>query len=243
MQLFKIADPSAFDAVPEAGMGFHFAAAPGGGVAPFLVVGGEVAVRLREPLEPLVRYLDHSWLRPGALAAARREELFREWVKQLPEAPQLQPLDAPREIVLAAIIGIAPLAPLPSPPRPTNIYGHLPFAARTDAETIIYRWEAFPVSRRILRRGASATILADTYAAPASEPPFAVTGFAALARFALPNLLPACFRWELQPVPGPIECGASVPLYGQSGGGVEVRFPHKVATRCPVADPVLLPAL
>ena len=66
----------------------------------------------------------------------------------------------------------------------------------------------------------------------------------AVARFALPNLMPACYRWELQPDSGTlIECGASVPLYGQSGGGVEVRFPKDTNNRCPIADPVILPPL
>jgi hypothetical protein len=88
------------------------------------------------------------------------------------------------------------------------------------------------------------TIAQDTYAAPASEAPFAVTGFAAVARFALPNLMPACFRYELQPVAGTlIECGASVPLYGQSGGGVEVKFTNLTNNRCAIADPIILPAL
>jgi hypothetical protein len=55
---------------------------------------------------------------------------------------------------------------------------------------------------------------------------------------------PACFRWELQPPANElIECGASVPLYGQSGGGVEVRFPRSTTNRCPIADPVLLPVM
>ncbi len=88
------------------------------------------------------------------------------------------------------------------------------------------------------------TIAKDTYAAPASEAPFAPTGFAAVARFALPNLMPACFRWELQPVAGThLECGASVPLYGQSGGGVEVKFTSLTNNRCSIADPIVLPAL
>jgi hypothetical protein len=140
---------------------------------------------------------------------------------------------------------VTPLGPLPAPPaRPASIYGHLPFGTTTASDTVIYRWEAFPTSRRITRTTGGGTIAADTYAAPASEMPFAPTGFSAVARFALPNLLPACFRWELQPLANtPIECGAAVPLYGQSGGGVEVKFPSSTTNRCPIADAVLLPAM
>jgi len=65
-----------------------------------------------------------------------------------------------------------------------------------------------------------------------------------VARFALPSLMPACYRYELQPVTGTvIECGAAVPLYGQSGGGVEVKFTSLTKNRCPIADPIVLPAL
>ena len=140
---------------------------------------------------------------------------------------------------------VAAIIPLPPPPsRPPSIYGHLPFATTTFPETVIYRWEAFPTSRKINRSVNPPTIAKDTYAAPASETPFAPTGFAAVARFALPNLMPACFRWELQPVAGThLECGASVPLYGQSGGGVEVKFTSLTNNRCPIADPIVLPAL
>jgi hypothetical protein len=114
----------------------------------------------------------------------------------------------------------------------------------TYPETVIYRWEACPTSLRIDFKANPPTIAQDTYAAPASEVPFALTGFAAVARFALPSLKPACFRYELQPVAGTtIECGAAVPLYGQSGGGVEVKFPSLTKNRCPIADPVLLPEL
>ncbi|MEP7365202.1 MAG: hypothetical protein ABI972_18265 [Acidobacteriota bacterium] len=140
---------------------------------------------------------------------------------------------------------VRPIRPLPpAPPTPSSIYGHLPFVTRTRPNSVIYRWEAYPTSRRINRTASPPTIAKDTYAAPASEVNFAPTGFAAVARFALPNLLPACFRYELQPVSGtPIECGASVPLYGQSGGGVEVKFTRNTDNRCPIADPIVLPPL
>jgi hypothetical protein len=34
-----------------------------------------------------------------------------------------------------------------------------------------------------------------------------------------------------------------IPLYGQSGGGVEVKFTALTNNRCAIADPILLPAL
>lgn len=144
---------------------------------------------------------------------------------------------------MGAIGPVTPIGALPSPPPPPpSVYGHLPFKAKTLADTVIYRWEAYPTSRRI--NIAAKTIAKDTYAAPASEVPFAPTGFAAVARFALPNLMPACYHYELQPDANTdIECGASVPLYGQSGGGVEVKFVKQRNNRCAIANPVLLSAL
>ena len=152
-----------------------------------------------------------------------------------------------------------PLHPphLPPPPaRPAYVYGHLPFFKTTGNDDVFYRYESFPTSIRILRPQALAPhlraiapdggIVPGTYAAPASELPFMPTGLAAVARQALPSLMPARWRWELQPVIGTgILFGTSVPLYGQSGGGVEVRFDHPplTASRSPIANPVVLPVL
>jgi hypothetical protein len=56
--------------------------------------------------------------------------------------------------------------------------------------------------------------------------------------------LPACFRYEMQPGSGTtIECGAAVSLYGQSGGGAEVKFTGSTKSRCPIAYPILLPEI
>jgi hypothetical protein len=55
--------------------------------------------------------------------------------------------------------------------------------------------------------------------------------------------MPACYRYELQPdTKTDIDCGASVPLYRQSGGGVAIKFAKQTNNRCAIAHPVLLPA-
>jgi hypothetical protein len=182
---------------------------------------------------------------PQNLSAESRTRAFMRWFDGLPSLTNVTTA-TPRQAwssFTGAIGPITPIGMLPAPPPPPPyIYGHLPFKAKTFAETAIYRWEAFPTSRRIDM--VAKTIAKDTYASPASEVPFAPTGFAAVARFALPNLMPACYRYELQPDANTdIECGASVPLYGQSGGGVEVRFVAKTNNRCAIANPVVLPAL
>jgi hypothetical protein len=228
VKIYRVPNPEEFDRSPEFGMDVHWATADDQGPGSlFIVIGGRAAIDVNEePETPLP--LDLDWLSAN-MPRERRKDTFERWLAKLPSAP-----------VLGYIV--RPLNPLPATPaRPPHIHGHLPFGAMTAADTVIYRWEAFPTSRRIDQD--KRTIAQDTYAAPASEVPFAPTGFGAVARFALPNLWPACFRWEIQPDKTFIECGASVPLYGQSGGGVEVRFPRPSFNRCPIADPVVLPAM
>lgn len=124
-----------------------------------------------------------------------------------------------------------------SPP----IYSLPPFRTITKPSEVFYRFEPWPTSRRINQGDQS--IAAETYAAPESELFFAPTGFAAVARYALPQIFPAVFRWELQPARTTILCGAVVPRFGQSGGGVEVYFPQKTRNAGPIANPVVLDPL
>lgn len=250
MQLLRLrnSDQDEFAASGEVAMDLHLARSQSEEF--YLVIGSRVGIALNQStfLNPDESFFAEALLDRGRpLQEQERTQVFDNWLRGLDEAPNLSvatPAQAWRSFI-NAFGPVIPNVPLPPPPaRPSSIYGHLPFFATTFSETIIYRWEAFPTSRRIDRTKNPPTIATDTYAAPASELTFAPTGFAAVARFALPNLLPACFRWELQPIAGTkLECGASVPLYGQSGGGVEVRFTSLTQNRGPIANPVVLPAL
>jgi hypothetical protein len=84
-----------------------------------------------------------------------------------------------------------------------------------------------------------------TYGFPKSERRFVPTGFAAVGRYALPDLPPACRRYEIRPPANyKLKCGAAVPRYGQAGGGVEVMFPKKFTNRVvPIPAPTILPVL
>jgi len=246
LQQLRGNDSNEFATAPEIAMDFQLGRSNDNEY--FLVVGCRVGILLNESTfaDPESGYLNETWLRPG-ISAREREAAFGEWLSGLPVAPPLATATAVQawQSYWGAMSPVTPIGTLPPPPlRPASIYGHLPFKATTYPETIIYRWEAYPTSLRIDVKANPPTIAPDTYAAPASEVPFALTGFAAVARFALPSLKPACFRYELQPVAGTtIECGAAVPLYGQSGGGVEVKFPTLTKNRCPIANPTLLPEL
>jgi hypothetical protein len=70
------------------------------------------------------------------------------------------------------------------------------------------------------------------------------TGLAAVGRYALPDLPPACRHYELMPPTGyTLQCGACVPLYGQAGGGVEVMFPKRLKNAVTIPPPTVLPPL
>jgi hypothetical protein len=146
-----------------------------------------------------------------------------DWVAQLPKAPPLNPV--PQNQALAALIHLGPRGVLPAVlPRPAYVHGHLPFHGRCSGTDTCYRYEQFPTSKRIDLQ--NRTVAKDTFAAPESEQPFTPTGLSAVGRFALPLVLPACWQYQLTPAQGTrIFYGASVPLYGQSGGAVEVMFP------------------
>jgi hypothetical protein len=64
-----------------------------------------------------------------------------------------------------------------------------------------------------------------TYAAPWSEAPLVPSGFAAVARYALPNPFAARRVYTIVTDSTPQVIGAAAPNHGQSGGGVEVLFP------------------
>jgi len=165
---------------------------------------------------------------------------FQRWLQSLEESSELEPVSPDVGWYMLPFI-LAPSERIPpSPPR--AVYGHVPLFGLTKTDDVFYRYESFPTSRRINQ--STLQVAPGTFAAPQSELPFMPTGLSAVARCALPSVMPARWRWEIQPVPGtPMRFGASVPLYGQSGGGVEVEFPNGTANRGPIANPVVLPIL
>ena len=246
MGLMKLSEQQMnyFDKLPETAMGLHLARSEDATLMPSSVVyvlGGQVALILDDDAKESISKLLPALREPKeGNATAEDQERFETWHWGLPTAPHLQEL-GPAWPILGMIMHPSGYVP-PTPHRPSYVYGHLPFTCITDPNDVLYRCEPWPISRRINQ--ANQKIAKDTYACPASELPFFPTGFAAVGRYALPNLMPACYRWKLQPVAGTsLDCGASVPLYGQAGGGVEVRFRGLTKNRTPIANPVVLPPL
>ena len=100
-----------------------------------------------------------------------------------------------------------------------------------------HRYSAFKNDRRI--NSLTGDFLPGTYATTESEVPFVPTGFVAVGRFALPNTLPASYRYTLLAPAGTYTLfGTVAPAFGQSGGGVEAFFQNAVVNQ--FAPPVVL---
>ncbi len=169
---------------------------------------------------------------------ADRQNDFLDWLEGLETTGPIEPVPPEQARNLLPYIAYTGLPPQPPP----HVYGHLPLVGASQSDDVYYRYEPFPSSKRIDQKKRSCS--PGTFASPASELPFLPTGLSVVARCALPSVFPARWRWELQPDAGTVmHYGASVPLYGQSGGGVEVMFPKGFKNRGPIANPVVLPIL
>lgn len=102
---------------------------------------------------------------------------------------------------------------------------------------LFFRFSAFNPDRRV--DPVTGNFLAGTYASPESEVPFVPTGFVAVGRFALPNSLPASYRYEIEaPTGTAVDFGTVAPAFGQAGGGVEAYFASGVINAKSPATPV-----
>jgi hypothetical protein len=231
-----------------------------------LIVGDLVVLIFDKSLrDEFESFYASTWGRDAGASARNIEQAYRSWLRELEETGEVEPVRSSRREISRLVSEYTYDDPppdtdngdRPAPPdrsdldrnrsdeRPQGLpdqYGHLPFKSLTKEREVFYRWESWPDSRRVLQN--EKRIKPQTFAAPQSEVPFAPTGFGAVARFALPSFFPHVFRWEIQPDAGTtIFCGAVVPMFGQSGGGVEVYFVDGAHNRGPIANPVVLPTM
>jgi hypothetical protein len=201
-----------------------------------LIVGGRLAVQIDESIVAQLSRLNEMMISMGPRSV-------QEWTDTLEESRRVEPIDKDTALTVLGFIHLGPLYPLGLPlPRPISVYGHLPFHGLCSGKELFYRYEHYPTSIRFdLKSGEIKK--RDTYAAPMLELNFVNSGLGAVARYALPSVLPACWRYELCPPSGTVmHYGACVPLYGQSGGGVEVMFPRKFKNSViPIPPPHVLP--
>lgn len=258
MLLLKLSDAqeAMFDEAPEADMGLHFAKV--GDQLAFILSSRILMIPIHQDGEaqkrsddlatklwfgPEVRKYRGETIAPSSATMTKKEiEDEESLIDALYDAPRNVSFSDPTDpLVMGFILRSYGYLPSP-PPRPAYVYGHLPFSGVTQTSDVFYRCEHWAVSRRVLR--STDEVLAGTYGFPASELSFVPTGFAAVGRYALPNLPPACRRYEITPPTRyTLQCGACVPLYGQAGGGVEVMFPKKFKNAVTIKPPAVLPPL
>lgn len=123
--------------------------------------------------------------------------------------------------LVAFVMPATPFVPT-APASPSYIYGNQPFARATATGVKFLQYEPWSTSRRL--NEASETVFAGTYVGSISERPLVLNGFAAVGRYALPNLLPACTVWEIEPPSGTrVAVGIGAPLRA-GWSGAEVCF-------------------
>ena len=118
----------------------------------------------------------------------------------------------------AAIFASGTGATVPAVGPPTGAHPLLTRRTLTSAERFL-RYISSPSDRRFT----GSNLLPGTYLTTDLESKTANSGFAAVGRFALPLPVPACTVIEYELSPGTvIDVGTVAPLFGQSGGGVEI---------------------
>lgn len=228
MPIFALTDTSADDFAqnPELAMGIQLGTDLHNDH--YVILYETIAVRLDVEDGPKPLFDAVSELLTHENAFDQLPHRLNAWRKQLPEITATpankQTLNTMSAGQIGALVAFTmPTSPyVPAPPSaPAYVYGHLPFRGKTTKGDAFLRYEPWPTSRRVF----GTTVTPGTFAGPLSEQPLVPNGFAAVGRYALPSLLPACTVWEIVPPAGTdLEAGASVPLFGQAGGGAEVCF-------------------
>ena len=256
MAIYRLSDDQQkiFATVPEVFQGVQLGYFEEGSARGYCIVLSAAIAIVIDP--NLYNELDHfagaTW---RLTQPTRGQSLVRRyilWGESLGQAAILDPIDTNRVDMLSILTS-------PNPPHPSHrpsltpgsshgrgplppVAAHLPFNTLTEDGEVFYRWESWPSSKRIDQ--STNTIAPWTFVSPSSEVPFSLTGFSAVSRMALPSFFPAMFRWRINPDIGTsILCGAVVPMFGQSGGGVEACFDQSANNLGPIANPVLLPPL
>jgi hypothetical protein len=107
------------------------------------------------------------------------------------------------------------------------------------ANRLFHRFSAYSPDKRV--DPWTGDFLAGTYATTDSDFALVPSGLAAVGRFALPNILPASYHYQIEaPVGTPVTSGTVAPAFGQAGGGVEALFASAVVNaQSPAAWPPL----
>ena len=226
---------SALVGLPETGMGFQLLSGrirDSDGL--MLVLNSELAYDISEL--DLVSGSD-----PGAIFSNSARV-----IEAIVRAPILVGRPEPHSFALLATRvtsgATPPVAPPPgSPTAGIAVPSTLVKSYVLSAHRVFHRFSAFNPDRRVNPN--TGDFVAGIYAAPESEVPFVPTGFAAVGRFALPNVQPASHHYVIEAPSGTsVTFGTVAPAFGQAGGGVEVLFTAAVKNNAvPPTPPSKIP--
>jgi len=226
MQIIRLRaeDTKSLLAQPESGMGFQIVEAKKAaslGSEAWLVFNGELAIVIE----------DQTWLQSRAAMSEIHLRAEAKNVSTLIESFH----------VATTRSGVGRPPSSHGPARTLAPAAHsLIKKSETAAGTTYYRFSAFENDRRVNPK--TGAFLPGTYATTATDKPMAPSGFAAVGRYALPNVLPASFVFALSAVGSErIHIGTVAPAFGQSGGGVEVFFPLGGSNSAGYKAPARLP--
>ena len=119
----------------------------------------------------------------------------------------------------------------------TDVSRHGSFPSKTHRNEIFFRFTAFAYDWRINHSDNS--VISGTYATTESDASLVPSGLAAVGRYALPNRVPASYKYELRPHEDTsIYCGNSAPAFGQAGGGVEILFDAGCGSSTAILPPI-----
>ncbi len=210
--------------LPESGMGFQFVAGQSNGRrALLLVFNSELAydisyLPLAESQDPATILLNGTRV-----------------VDAISRAPMVVGRPEPHSLSLITSRVVAKVGPPTAPSVSSPVVqvaqpSSLVKSYTPSANRLFHRFSAFNPDRRV--NPATGDFAPGTYAAPDSEVPFVPTGFAAVGRFALPNVQPASHHYVIKaPAGAAVAFGTVAPAFGQAGGGVEAFFAQAVTNQ------------
>lgn len=218
--------------VPETGMGFQFVEGKINHARVYLLVfNAEIAYDVTDlqlsDQRDLATVLDNG----ARLSQAMRNAQERGGTLTLSEfsaaPPRVGGGGTPPSPPSAAGASVAPPSSL------VNTYS-------LTANRMFYRFSAYSPDKRV--NPLNGDFLAGTYATTDSDHSLVTSGFAAVGRYALPNIRSAFHRYRLEAPSGTtVTTGTVAPAFSQSGGGVEALFTTAVNNAQSPAVMTLIP--
>jgi hypothetical protein len=212
--VYRVMQPTLFDDLPELGMGFHFGQERSGRGG-YIVLNAEYAIHAKEIGNPVVfRFLaELRDIKSADIVPSQNVALFLEVFHRWLSNP-------------SAYVDRRQLHQSP------------PFSFSPQQNDRFVRFSAFSADRRVGPRG---SLRPGSYATSSTDTKIA-TGYGNVGRYALPNLLPAIYAFDITVPNGtPGLIGTVSPAFGQAGGGVEIEWPTG-APAGSVQGPATIPA-